>query len=62
MAAVWTAIDLATVIFVDCNMVFYSIDHPAIPIVLSKYGMPQLLITNVMQLCIWTYVVVATAH
>ena len=53
---------MATIIFLDFNKAFDSIDSQAIPIVLSNYGIPELLIANIMQLYIGTSVVVATAH
>ena len=53
---------MTTIIFVDFNKAFDSIDPCAIPIVLSKYGVSQLLIANVMLFCIGTSAVVATAH
>ena len=39
-----------------------SIDRRAISIVLSKYGVSELLIANVVQFYIGTSAVVATAH
>ena len=53
---------MTTIIFVDFNKAFDSIDRHAISIVLSKYGEPELLIDNVVQLYIGTSAVVATAH
>ena len=53
---------MTTIIFVDINKAFDSIDQCAIPIVLSKYGVSELLIANVVQFSIGTSVVVATAH
>ena len=53
---------MTTVTFVDFNMPFDSIDRRAISIVLSKYGVSELLIANVMQFYIGTSAVVATAH
>ena len=53
---------MTTIIFIDFNKVFYSIDRRAISIVLSKYGVLELLIANVMQFYIGTSAVVATAH
>ena len=53
---------MTTIIFVDFNKAFDSIDRRAISIVLSKYGVSELLIANVMQFCIGTSAVVATAH
>ena len=49
-------------IFVDFNKAFDFIDQRAIPIALSEYGASELLITNIMQFCIWTSAVVAMAH
>ena len=51
-----------TIIFIDCNKAFDSIDRRAIEIVLSKYGVSELLIANAMQFYIGTSAVVATAH
>ena len=53
---------MTTIIFVDFNKAFDSIDRRAISIVLSKYGASELLIANVMKFYIGTSVVVATAH
>ena len=53
---------MTTIIFVDISKAFDSIDRRAISILLSKYGVSELLITNVMQCCIGTSAVVATAH
>ena len=53
---------MTTIIFVNFNTAFDSIDRRAISIVLSKYGVSELLIANVMQFYIGTSVVVATAH
>ena len=53
---------MTTIIFVDFNKAFDSIDRRAISIVLSKYGASELLIANVMQFYIGTSAVVATAH
>ena len=53
---------MTTIIFVDFNKAFDSIDRCAIPIVLSRYGVPELLIANVMQVYIGTLAVVAMAH
>ena len=53
---------LTTIIFVDFRKAFDSIDRRAISIVLSKYGVSELLIANVMKFYIWTSAVVATAH
>ena len=53
---------MTTIIFVDLSKAFDSIDRRAISIVLSKYGVSELLIANVMQFYIWTSAVVATAH
>ena len=51
-----------TIIFVDFSKTFDSIDRRAISIVLSKNGVSELLIANVMQFYIGTSSVVATAH
>ena len=53
---------MTTIIFFDFNKAFDSIDRCAISIVLSKYSVSELLIANVMQFCIGTSVIVATAH
>ena len=53
---------MTTIIFVDFNKAFDSIGRRAISIVLSKYGVSELLIANVMQFYIGTSAVVATAH
>ena len=53
---------MTTIIFVDFNKAFYSIDRRAISIVLSKHGVSELLIANVMQFYIGTSAVVAKAH
>ena len=53
---------MTTIIFVDFSKAFDSIDRRAISIVLSKYGVSELLIANVMQFYIGTSAVVATAH
>ena len=53
---------MTTIIFVDFNKAFDSIDRHAISVVLSKYGVSELLIANVKQFYIGTYAVVATAH
>ena len=53
---------MTTIIFFDFNKAFDSIDCRAISIVLSKYGVSELLIINVMQFYIGTSAVVATAH
>ena len=53
---------MTTIIFVDFNKAFDSIDRRAISIVLSKYGVSELLIVDVMQFYIGTSAVVATAH
>ena len=53
---------MTTIIFVDFNKALNSIDRHDIPIVLSKYGVSELLIANVMQFYIGTSAVVATAH
>ena len=52
---------MTTIIFVDFNKAFDSIDQRAISIVLSKHGVSELLITNVMQFYIGTSAVVAMA-
>ena len=48
--------------FIVFNKAFDSIDRRAIPIVLSKYGISELRIVNIMQFYIGTSVVVATPH
>ena len=53
---------MTTIIFVDFSMAFDSIDRRAISIVLSKYGVSELLIANVMQFYIGTSAAVATVH
>ena len=53
---------MTTIIFVDFSKTCDSIDRRAISIVLSKYGVSELLIANVMQFYIGTSAVVATAH
>ena len=53
---------MTTIILVDFSKAFDSIDRRAISIVLSKYGVSELLIANVMQFYIGTSAVVATAH
>ena len=53
---------MTTIIVVEFNKAFDSIDRCAIPIVLSKYDVSELLIANVMQFYIWTSAVVATEH
>ena len=53
---------MTIIIFVDFNKAFDSIDRRAISIVLSKYGVSELLIANVVQFYIGTSAVVATAH
>ena len=53
---------MTTIIFFDFSKAFDSIDRRAISIVLSKYGVSELLIANVMQFYIGTSAVVATAH
>ena len=53
---------MTTIIFVDFSKAFDSIDRRAISIVLSKYGVSEHLIANVMQFYIGTSAVVATAH
>ena len=52
---------MTTIICVDFNKLD-SIDRRAISIVLSKYGVSELLIANAMQFYIGTSAVVATAH
>ena len=53
---------MATINFVDFNKAFDSIDRRAIPIALSKYGVSELFIANVMQVYIGTSAVVAMAQ
>ena len=53
---------MTTIIFGDFNRAFDSIDRRAISIVLSMYGISELLIANIMQFYIETFAVVATAH
>ena len=53
---------MTTIIFVDFNKALDSIERRAISIVLSKYGVSELLIANVMQFNTGTSAVVATAH
>ena len=53
---------MTTIIFVNFNKASDSIDRRAISIVLSKYGVSELTIANVMQFYIGTSAVVATAH
>ena len=53
---------MITIIFVDFNKAFDSIDRRAISIALSKYGVSELLIANVIQFYIGTSAVVATVH
>ena len=53
---------MTTIIIVDFSKAFDSIDRRAISIVLSKYGVSELLIANVMQFYIGTSAVVATAY
>ena len=53
---------MTTIIFVDFNKAFDSIDRRSISIVLSRCGVSELLITNVMQFYIGTSAVVATPH
>ena len=53
---------MTTIIFVDFSKAFDSIDRRAISMVLSKYGVSELLIVNVMQFYTGTSAVVATAH
>ena len=51
---------MTTIIFVDFSKAFDSIDRHAISMVLSRYGVSELLIANVMQFYIGTSAVVAT--
>ena len=53
---------MTTIIFFVFSKAFDSIDRRAISIVLSKYGVSELLIANVVQFYIGTSAVVATAH
>ena len=53
---------VTTIIFIDFNKAFDFIDRRAISIVLSKYGVSDILIANVVQFYIWTSAVVATPH
>ena len=53
---------MTTIIFIDFNKAFDSIDRRAISIVLSKHGASELLIANVMQFCIGISAVVATVY
>ena len=53
---------MTTIIFVDFNKAYDSIDRRAISIVLSKYEASEFLVANVMKFNIGTSVVVATAH
>ena len=53
---------MTTIIFVDFNKAFDSIDRRAISMVMAKYHVSELLIANVMQFYIGTSAVVATAH
>ena len=53
---------MTTIIFVDFSKAFDSIDRRAISIVLSRYGVSELLIANVMQFYIGTSAVVTMAH
>ena len=53
---------MATIIFVDFNKAFDSIHRCAIPIVLSKYGVSELLIAILIQFYVGTSAVVTTAH
>ena len=53
---------MTTIIFVDFSKAFDSIDRRAISIALSKYGVSEVLIANVMQFYTGTSAVVATAH
>ena len=50
---------MATMIFIDFNKAFDSIDRRAVSIVLSKYGVSELLIANVMQFYTGTNAAVA---
>ena len=52
---------MTTIIFLDFNKAFESICRHAIPMVLSMYGISELLIANVMQFYIWMSAVVAIA-
>ena len=51
-----------TILFVDFSKALDSIDRRAISIVLSNYGISELLIANVMQFYIGTSAVVAMAN
>ena len=53
---------MTTIIFVDFSKAFDSIVRRAISIVLSKNGVSELIIANVIQFYIGTAAVVATAH
>ena len=53
---------MTNIIFVEFNKAFDSIDQRAIAIVLSKHGVSELLIANVMQFYIGTSAVVTTEH
>ena len=53
---------MTTIIFVDFTKAFDSIDRRAISIVMSLYGVSELLIANVVQFYIGTSAIVATAH
>ena len=53
---------MTTIIFLDLYKAFDSIDRCAISIVLSKYGVSEFLVANVMKFNIGTSAVVATAH
>ena len=53
---------MTTIIFLDFNKAFHSIDRRAISIVLSKYGVSELVIANVVQFYIGTSAVVAMVH
>ena len=53
---------MTTIVYVDLNKAFDSIDRRAISIILSKYGVSELLIANAMQFYIGTSAVVVTAH
>ena len=53
---------MTTIIFVDFNKACDSIDRRAIPIVLSKHSVSELLIANAIQFYIGIHAVVATAR
>ena len=53
---------MTAIIFDDFNKAYDSNDRRAIPIVLSKYDVSELLIANVMQCYIGTSAVVATPY